>query len=373
MELALMIIRALPALILVFLIWPLTLGAGIGLKKNLDRYLVGFAAVQALFFIVYIPAIALAWSSRTLTYSATVLISVIGIGGAIIGCLRSTSPRDFFALKIPSFAFLKNVFFCGTLLILIYELWTYVHREPWIYGDDVSYITLITRFVDTDAIYTKTSTEQVEMMLLENVSFKAVFTSYYPFLGMISILSNLHPLVLCKTVVPLVYLPVHFLIVWRFGNYLFRNEKDERNRVKRQSIFFFFYAILIEFGQISYYTMSRRVTIWIYNSKSDFLTLLLPILFFYTFIFLVEKEENEFTWSRSNLFKRLLIITILAIACNSSTLMGVLMSPIIMGIWYIVAALKHKKASILVLSLWTFIPHIVTGILLICFTGFTLG
>ena len=54
MELILPLIKSIPALLLIFLIWPMTLGAGLGLKKNIDRYLIGFAAVQALFFIVYI-------------------------------------------------------------------------------------------------------------------------------------------------------------------------------------------------------------------------------------------------------------------------------------------------------------------------------
>ena len=75
MDLAIMLIKALPALILIFFIWPLALGAGLGLKKNIDRYIIGFAAVQALFFLLYIPAIVFSWSSRAYTYTAAVIIS----------------------------------------------------------------------------------------------------------------------------------------------------------------------------------------------------------------------------------------------------------------------------------------------------------
>lgn len=53
MDLAIMLIKALPALILIFFIWSLTLGAGLGLKRNIDRYIIGFAAVHAHFFLAY--------------------------------------------------------------------------------------------------------------------------------------------------------------------------------------------------------------------------------------------------------------------------------------------------------------------------------
>ncbi len=371
MDLVIKIISAIPALILVFFIWPIALGITLGIKRNVDRYLLGFASVQAAFFLLYIPAIVFAWSSRTLSYTAAITITVISIVGVIVRCLNTPSRLEFFALNKPNYAYFKNVFMWGAIIIIAFELWTYITKEPWIYGDDVSYITRITSFVDSNAIYTKASSLQIESTPLESVSYKAVFTSYYPYLGMISILTNLHPLILCKTIIPLIYLPTHYLIVWRIGKYLFGAEENDKT-IEKQSLFLFLYAALIEFGQISYYTMSRRVVIWIYNSKSDFFTLLLPILFFYTFILLIENKETEKTTGKRSLYFRLLLITILAVACNSSTLMGVLMSPIVMSIWYIMAAIKTKNASVLFSSLWTFIPHIVTGVLLISFTGFTL-
>lgn len=78
-EIVLMFIKSIPALLLVFVLWPLGLGAGLGIKRNIDRYIIGFCAVQALFFLCYIPAFLNSWSSRTLTAVATVTISVIAL------------------------------------------------------------------------------------------------------------------------------------------------------------------------------------------------------------------------------------------------------------------------------------------------------
>ncbi len=366
-----MLIKALPALILVFFIWPLTLGAGLGLKKNIDRYIIGFCAVQALFYIVYIPAIVFSWSSRTLTYAAAIIITIVGVGGALARYNKASDRKEYLALTKPNFSYLKNPFFIGALLIIAYEMWIYAVKEPYIYGDDVTYMTLVTRFVDTNAIYTKEWSGQVDPTPLSDINFKYVFTSYYPFLGMISILTRLHPLILCKTVIPLIYLPSHYLITWRIGMYLFGDEADKAKRLEQQSLFMFFYAILIEFGHISYYTLSRRVTIWIYNSKSDCFCLLLIPLFFYTYLFLCEKEESGLILSNNKLWYRQLLITLVALACNSATLMGVMFSAITMVIWYIIASFRLKKPSLFLSCLWTLIPHVIELALLINFTGFS--
>lgn len=366
-----MFIKSVPALLLVFFVWPLGLGAGLGLKKNIDRYIIGFAAVQATFFLCYIPAILNSWSSRTLTAVGAITISLLAIGGATIRFAKVSEKKEFLALKRPNLQHLRNPFFLGALVIIVYELYIYVFKEPWIYGDDVTYMRLVTQFVDTNAIYTKEWAGQINPTPLREINFKYVFTSYYPFLGSISILTGLHPLILCKTVIPVFYLPTHYLITWRIGSYLFGDEKDEAKLIKKKSLFMFFYAILIEFGNISYYTMSRRVTIWIYNSKSDCFTILLPALFIYTFVFLTEKAETDRILTDMGLLHRQFLIFVIALASISATTMGLLMSPMIMGVWFIIAAFKVKKPSLFFSSLWTFVPHIIAVILLVWFVGFS--
>ena len=365
------VIRAVLMLLLVFVVWPLMLGAGLGLKRNIDRYIIGFCATQALFFLIYIPAILMSWSSMTLTIVGAVVITLVGAIGAGLRLYKSKDKKDFMAITKPDFAFFKNPYFDIALIICIYQVIRYIVKQPYIYGDDVTYITMITDFVDTNAIYTKTWAGQIDPTPLSEISFKYVFTSYYPFMGMISILTGLHPLILCKTVIPIFYVPIHYLIIWRIGKYLFGGKEDEKDCRRKLSVFMFFYVLLIEFGQISYYTMSRRLMIWVWNSKSDCFCLLLVPLFFYTYLLLTENEETELILGKTKLFYRQLLIAIIALACNSSTLMGLIMSAIVMGIWFIIAAFRLKKPSLFFTSLWTLIPHVITAILILNFTGWT--
>lgn len=366
------VIRAVLMLLLVFVVWPLLLGAGLGLKRNIDRYIIGFCATQALFFLIYIPAILMSWSSMTLTIVGAVVITLVGAIGAGLRLYRSKDKKDFMAVTKPDLSFFKNPYFDIALIICIYQVIRYIVKQPYIYGDDVTYITMITDFVDTNAIYTKTWAGQIDPTPLSEISFKYVFTSYYPFMGMISILTGLHPLILCKTVIPIFYVPIHYLIIWRIGKYLFGGKEDEKDCKSKLSVFMFFYVLLIEFGQISYYTMSRRLMIWVWNSKSDCFCLLLVPLFFYTYLLLTEQEESEKILGKTKLFYRQLLIAIIALACNSSTLMGLIMSAIVMGIWFIIAAFRLKKPSMFFTSLWTLIPHVITALLILNFMGWNI-
>lgn len=365
------VIRAILMLLIIFVAWPLLLGAGLGLKRNLDRFIIGFCATQALFFLIYIPAIIFSWSSMALTVVATIVISLVGLIGAGLRFYKTNDKKEYLALNKPDLNFFKNPYFDVALIIVIYQLVRYVIKQPYIYGDDVTYITMITDFVDTNAIYTKAWAGQIDPTPLSQISFKYVFTSYYPFMGMISILSGLHPLILCKTVIPVFYVPIHYLIIWRIGKYLFSDTEEEKKHRDKLSVFMFFYVLLIEFGQISYYTLSRRLMIWVWNSKSDCFCLLLIPLFFYTYIFLTEKGESERLLGKAKLFYRQLLIAIIALACNSSTLMGLILSAIVMGIWFVIAAFRLKKPSVFFTSLWTFLPHGITILLLLVFTGRT--
>lgn len=365
------VIRAVLTLLIIFVVWPLLLGTGLGLKRNLDRFIIGFCAEQALFFLVYIPAILMSWTSMALTIIGAVVISLAGAIGTWLRMKRSSDKKEFAALTKPDFSYFKNPYFDIALIIVIYQLVRYVVKQPYIYGDDVTYITMITDYVDTNAIYTKTWAGQLTPTPLSEISFKYVFTSYYPFMGMISMITGLHPLILCKTVIPVFYVPIHYLIIWRIGKYLFSDTEEEKKHRDKLSVFMFFYVLLIEFGQISYYTLSRRLMIWVWNSKSDCFCLLLIPLFFYTYLFLTEQDESERLLGKTKLFYRQLLVAIIALACNSSTLMGLILSAIVMGIWFIIAAFRCKKPSLFFASLWTLIPHLITTTLILLFTGWT--
>ena len=111
MEIALMFLKSLPVLLLAFLCWPFTLGVALGVKRHTDRYIIGFAAMQALFFIIYIPAILFGWSTRTLSITAAAVITVAGVAGTLIRYFTSDNKQEIFRVNKPDPKFFKNPYF----------------------------------------------------------------------------------------------------------------------------------------------------------------------------------------------------------------------------------------------------------------------
>lgn len=368
MGMVLLFVRGILALVLVFFCWTILLGTGLGFKKYIDRLIVGFAAVQTLFYLVYIPAIVFSWSTRLLVCLSTISITGISILLSYVRYKKTNDRKKLFYLHKPDVRYVKNPFFLGAIMIIAYEMWIYIFKEPYIYGDDTTYVRLITEMVDTNSLYTREWADQIVPLAINEISYKYAFTSYYPFLSVVSILSGIHPLILCKTVIPVIYLPLHYLIIWRIGQFLFDGDKDTSTRVSQMSMFFFVYSILVEFGMISYYTLSRRVTIWIYNGKSVCFCLLLIPLFFYIYVFLSEIDLEKIVVYKSGRYKKFLILLI-ATACVSSSLMGLVFSTIIMLLWYIIFACRFKNYRVFLSNLWTLVPNMFLALLVLIFVG----
>ena len=110
----------------------------------------------------------------------------------------------------------------------------------------------------------------------------------------------------------------------------------------------------------------RRVTIVLYTLS------VLPVLFFYMYLFLLEEDITADTLTNTKLWYRQFLIMIIELANNSSTLMGLLFSAIVMVIWYVIAAFRLKKPSVFFGNLWILIPHVIEAVLLIRFVEFGL-
>lgn len=320
------IIRGALVCLYFFLILPLLYGYGLGAKKRLDQLLIGFCAVQAVYYPAGLLLIFLKVSARWMTGMEMALLTGLALLLAI--CRRQRREQNNRKVagnpKEGTF-FLRTygIWILPALLLIGLQIYRSVVLEPYIYGDDTTYIRMITNIVETDSVYLKTWTGQLTPDVLSSISYKYLYTTYYPFLASISLLSGIHPLILCKSILPCIYLPFHYLVVWRISGYLFSGAENG----KKRGLFLFFYTVFIEWGLISYNTISRRMMMWIWNSKSLLFGILLPLLFFYSYLFMEDfekpKEERGSLW----------ILLICSLSSISASLMGVLFVPVILGIF----------------------------------------
>ncbi|MEE0956372.1 MAG: DUF6077 domain-containing protein [Eubacterium sp.] len=359
-------IRSVLTLFLVFLFFPFMLGKLSTVKNRIGQYLTGYAAMQAVFFLVYVIVSFLDDSLVTAGILYLILLCALSafqifreVRGGRRKNLRVVSHEDMGAPSgIRGFAhrlirkegreagrfgdaairYLTNIWFLLALVLILYQIFRNITTEPAIYGDDSFYIQYVTKMA------ADRSFEPYGLMnagLSYGVNYKHILTSYYKWLSFVSMFTGVHPLVLCKTLLAVLHLALVYLSAWRIGAYLF---SDQKNPVMGRSLYLLFYTILIEWGYISYYTFSRRALLWVWNSKSLAFCIFLPYLALMTYVLLVRKEKMTeiVTEKRSSLWKALLILT-LTIACGSATLMGVLLSAILLVFYFAILLVQNRS------------------------------
>lgn len=172
----------------------------------------------------------------------------------------------------------EMIFVALTMLIILGELVFIVFHKPYIYGDDSFYVSMINDTVERNSFYELEPS--VGAINTDVIPEKYYFTAYYQFVAMICVITNIHPLIMCKTILAVIYCILSSIVIWLQCE-LYCSNKYER------AILFFIITMLVLFGNYSYYTMARRVFAWNYNSKSVLFTIILPYLFY----LILSKEE----------------------------------------------------------------------------------
>lgn len=316
---------------------PLVLGSYLE-EKLLPMYLVGFSVMLFLFQVLCVPLLFLHISFTVLCAIYWGIIAALCIGAVICGCGKKVIEDG---KRTPQKIKQINIMLVLAFGIIVVQAARMVIKTPYIYGDDVTYLAMVNDILSTDKLYSLNAMTGNEIPL-ESVSHKYLFTSYYPFLAAIAKVINLHPLILCKTVLPIFYISMSYFVIWMLSEKLFQKNTEKRG------IFFLLYTILIEFGNYTYYTLSRRVLIWNWNGKSVLFTIILPLVFYYGIQFMegsVGRKEKR-------------IVFLMEGAAVSTTLMGAGMAPILLSVMALIGTIKNKNIRIFISGICCCIPAI---------------
>ena len=159
----------------------------------LEAALLGLSTMMAIFNVFCVPFHFMQVSFRILT----VLFSVI-LGGlvvlSVVLSIRMKKKYTLFSFR-PSF----QLFFVLALALIGFQIFRLVAYQPVIYGDDVTYISMINDIKNTGLIQgLLTKTGEVTPPW----SSKYMLTSYYPFLAYWCTIFDFHPLLFFKTFFP---------------------------------------------------------------------------------------------------------------------------------------------------------------------------
>lgn len=235
----------------------------------LEAVLLGFTTMLTCFELLSVPLCLLKADFRLLCLLYTLVIAALIIW-SLVGDFRGERSYTFFSFR-PQISFL---FFMAIVLIAV-QIGRQVILQPQIYGDDVTYLAMVNDIRSTNVIYGLNPWTGGGISL-DKVSPKYVFTSYWQFLAYWCKLFDYHPLLLCKTFLPILYGVLAYGVFFLIGEWLFQED------MKKKGMFLFLVAILVEFGNVTNHSFSRRMLLWTWNNKTVLFTIAMPFLFYLT-------------------------------------------------------------------------------------------
>ncbi len=222
----------------------------------------------------------------------------------------------------------------------------------------IIYATLNAHFDADDAFYIGTASTDMATNTIFSISpftgapyselpSRYVLSPYPVLLAMLSSLSGgLHPATMAHTFYPLVFMMLSYLVVFMTGRKLFPQNTHAQGR------YLLFTVVMVWFSAYSIYNRENFFMVRLWQGKASLAGVMLPILL-YLGISLVLAEKERYPW---------MVLFMAAIGSCLMSTMGVVMTPLLLGIFGLIALVLQKSFKKLIYSLLCCIPCLGLGI-----------
>lgn len=334
-------------LLLMFLIFPFSVGQVIGKRVNkIERecfsyiYILGLLTMLAVFHGLYLVAVFMGVPFHVLYVAYIIILCFVCVLYGV-----QVYQRDSVRL-IGAYCLKKNILWYVCVAIIICQIVWQCYYTPFAYGDDFTYITMVNDIIQTDTIYGIDYHTGVPQAV-GDILYKYLFTSYYPFLAVVQKISGIHALILCKTILPIILVPVSYMNVWLMGAYFFGKN------INKRLLFLMFYWVINCFGCFSWYTISFRTLTWVWHSKAVLAIIILPFLFYQT------NRMYDSEISKGDIIIQMIIIT----AACGTTMMGIGLAPMMLMMLAFVKSCQMRNVKLLGVGMICCSPAIISVIM----------
>lgn len=306
----------------------------------------GYFVMLALFELIGIPVViflvyhAFTWLSY-LFMAASLLLSVLGILLAVRQRKKGTEAVLWKNQQSKSMGTEEKIYYFLFLLLVAFQMYMAFTRASFD-GDDAYYGVQGAIAQQLDSLY-RINPYTGRSAPLDVRHALALIPIWEAFIGK---MSGIHVTIIAHSVVPLVFLPLTYLLYYQIGKRLFEDKKD------MLPIFLILMALWQMFGNVSIYTNETFLLTRTWQGKSLTGNLVLPAVF-WIFLSLFAKGKNR----RSTGYWLLLACVNLAAGASSS--LAVLLSALLVAGLAVLFAVKEKKLGILVKAGLTCIPSAV--------------
>lgn len=210
-------------------------------------------------------------------------------------------------------------------------------------ADDAFFVGTATTAVHTDSVF---AVNPYTGNAYRKLPSRYVLSPFPIFLAVISQLcGGLHPAILAHIIFPAVFLILAYLVLYQFAKLFFPEDADARG------IFLILGCALTWFSGFSVYTSGNFQLIRIWQGKGLLAAALLP-LSIWLCVKIVMKKKPELPWY-------FLLLTNGACCLLSS--MGIMLSPLVMGIFAVMGAIYCREPKRIVKCILCCIPSLVLG------------
>lgn len=318
--------------------------AGIPYLKNKKNFAVGEALLAGYLFFFSAGEIFLLLSI-VLDVNLNLASGILGgfmILSAVYGIslLRGIG-KDRWKRALEQMRLLSPWFWAAVLMIAvqIFVVVYYAHMD----ADDAFYLGTATSAVETNTLF---SIDPYTGAAYETLPKRYILSPFPVLLAVISRLCmGLHPAILAHVIYPAVFLPAVYLCFYYMGKKWFPQNRNS------QGMFLMFAAILTWFSGFSVYTSGNFTMVRIWQGKALLAGFLLPLTFYLCWcLFLEEEKSGSFA-----------LLAMANLACCHVSSMGIMLSPIMIGMLALMGAVKKKSLKVLFQGILCCCPSLILG------------
>ncbi len=303
----------------------------------LTGYLFLFALAEIMILITY----CLRTSLHTLVRCYAAAAGAAALWGIL--CLKKQARR--LAADISSSVRGASPYFWCALILIFMQmciLAVYAHFD----ADDSFYVATATTAVQTDSIFA--FNPYTGLSYRNYVPRRYVLSPFPIFLAVVSQLcGGFHPAIVAHTIFPPVFQMLSYMVFYQIGRRWYREDS------MRRGVFLFLTAALNCFSAYSVYNAANFQMIRIWQGKALLAAAFLPLLFFLS-LSIVMEEQPEYPWT---------LLFLANTACCLLSSMGILLAPLVQGIFLLFALLRFRSPKRLLKGILCCAPSLILGVI----------
>lgn len=322
-------------------------------KRNIGVvYIAGFLIMLPLSWLTAVPAILLVTynSFLVMVRCYTVLIGIAVILGIWL-TVRSVKKKTWISIK-PVFHFTDSsveekiewVLFIGLIAFQLYKAFTLTSFD----GDDAEYVaqSLITQQSNTMYLIKPYTGGTTSLDIRHSLAVLPIWIAY------IGRMTGVHTTILAHSVIPLVFIPLIYIVYFEIGKHLLRRKKEFL------PAFMVFMALLQIFGNVSIYTSETFFLTRTWQGKAMAANFVIPVII-WLLLWIFDREDDKPGKEKGHAFGLWLLLWLANMTAGVCTSMIVFLCAVMIAAIAFWMMLAEKKFSVLVKAGVACIPNLV--------------